>query len=73
MTAVDQRERRREVTRKLEEGKGLDVYLEQFKQQSLVLLFPSLPAGHATGESIEAFTSLFGGRLCTPPVGIRGG
>jgi len=35
--------------------------LEQFKQQSLVLLFPSLPAGHAAGESIEAFTSLFGG------------
>lgn len=35
--------------------------LERFKQQSLVLVYPSVPQGHADEESIEAFVSLFGG------------
>ena len=35
--------------------------LERFKQQSLVLLYPSVPHGHSDEESIEAFASLFGG------------
>jgi len=35
--------------------------LERFKQQSLVLVYPSVPNGHPDEESIEAFASLFGG------------
>ena len=35
--------------------------LERFTQQSLVLLYPSVPHGHTDEESIEAFVSLFGG------------
>lgn len=35
--------------------------LDQFKQQSLVLVFPSLPCDAPEAESIEAFTSIFGG------------
>ncbi|TWT43979.1 Protease 3 precursor [Phycisphaerae bacterium RAS1] len=35
--------------------------LERFKQQSVVLLYDGVPAGHDDEESIEAFTSLFGG------------
>jgi predicted Zn-dependent peptidase len=35
--------------------------LEQFKQQSLVLIYPSVRNGHADTESVEAFASLFGG------------
>jgi predicted Zn-dependent peptidase len=35
--------------------------LEQFKQQSLVVVYPSVPHGHAASESIEAFAALFGG------------
>ncbi|MEW6199414.1 MAG: pitrilysin family protein [Planctomycetota bacterium] len=35
--------------------------LERFKQQSLVLLYPSVPRGDADAENVEAFTHLFGG------------
>lgn len=35
--------------------------LPQFKQQSLILLYPSVPYGHEISESIGAFCSLFGG------------
>lgn len=35
--------------------------LERFQQQSLVLVYASVPHGHADEESIEAFVSLFGG------------
>jgi predicted Zn-dependent peptidase len=35
--------------------------LEQFKQQSVVLIYPSVPTGHADAETIELFQSLFGG------------
>ncbi|MFQ5805908.1 MAG: M16 family metallopeptidase [Phycisphaerae bacterium] len=35
--------------------------LEQFKQQSLILVFPSVPSGHRDTETIEVFQSLFGG------------
>ncbi|MGD8454536.1 MAG: pitrilysin family protein [Phycisphaerae bacterium] len=35
--------------------------LERFKQQSLVLVYPSVPAGHEDEEAVEAFVSLFGG------------
>lgn len=35
--------------------------LSQFQQQSVIEVFASLPQGHADAESIEAFTSLFGG------------
>lgn len=35
--------------------------LEQFQQQSVILLYPSVPSGHSDGETIEVFQSLFGG------------
>lgn len=35
--------------------------LEQFKQQSILLVYPSVQHGHDDSENIEAFTSLFGG------------
>lgn len=35
--------------------------LPQFKQQSLVLVFPSVPSTDPAGESIETFQALFGG------------
>ena len=35
--------------------------LDRFKQQSLALLYPAVPHGHADEESVEAFTALFGG------------
>jgi predicted Zn-dependent peptidase len=35
--------------------------LDRFKQQSVLLVYPSVPSGHADEESIEAFTMLFGG------------
>jgi predicted Zn-dependent peptidase len=35
--------------------------LGQFKQQSVVLVFPSVAHGHPAAESIEAFCSIFGG------------
>ena len=35
--------------------------LERFQQQSVLLVYPSLPSGHADEESLEAFVSLFGG------------
>jgi predicted Zn-dependent peptidase len=35
--------------------------LERFKQQSVVLVYPAIPAAHVDEESLEAFTSLFGG------------
>lgn len=35
--------------------------LERFKQQSVVLVFPSVPHGDASEESVEAFSGLFGG------------
>ena len=35
--------------------------MEQFQQQSVILLYPSVAAGHASGETIELFQSLFGG------------
>jgi predicted Zn-dependent peptidase len=35
--------------------------LNRFKQQSVILLYPSVPRGHAHEESVEAFTALFGG------------
>ncbi|MCK4342122.1 MAG: insulinase family protein [Phycisphaerae bacterium] len=35
--------------------------LDRFKQQSILLLYPSIPHGHADEESLEAFTGLFGG------------
>ncbi len=35
--------------------------LDRFKQQSVILLYPSVPRGHAHEESVEAFTALFGG------------
>jgi len=35
--------------------------LPQFKQQSLILLYPSVPQNHPDAESIEAFQSMFGG------------
>ncbi len=35
--------------------------LDQFKQQSVILIYPSVPNGHRDTETIEAFQSLFGG------------
>ena len=35
--------------------------LDQFQQQSIILLYPSVASGHFAGESIEVFQSLFGG------------
>lgn len=35
--------------------------LDRFKQQSLILLYPSVARDHAHAETIEAFTALFGG------------
>ena len=35
--------------------------LEQFQQQSIVLIYPSVRHGHPDGETIEVFQSLFGG------------
>jgi len=35
--------------------------LEQFKQQSLVLVYPSIPHGHPDAETVEIFQTLFGG------------
>jgi predicted Zn-dependent peptidase len=35
--------------------------LKRFKQHSLMLLYPSIPRGHADDETVEAFTALFGG------------
>jgi predicted Zn-dependent peptidase len=34
----------------------------QFQQQSLILIYPSVPSAHPAGESIEVFQSLFGGQ-----------
>lgn len=35
--------------------------LDRFKQQTLILVYPGVPVGDPAEESIEAFTSLFGG------------
>lgn len=35
--------------------------LEQFQQHSVILLYPSVPHDHAHADTIEAFSSLFGG------------
>ena len=35
--------------------------LDQFRQQSVLLVYPSVPSGDGRGESIEVFQSLFGG------------
>jgi len=35
--------------------------LPRFKQQSLVLLYPSVPSGHADDESVETLVSILGG------------
>lgn len=35
--------------------------LDQFKQQSIIILYPSVAYGHEMSESISAFSSLFGG------------
>jgi predicted Zn-dependent peptidase len=35
--------------------------LGQFKQQSIILVYPSVPSGHHDAETIEVFQSLFGG------------
>ncbi|MBK9119838.1 MAG: insulinase family protein [Phycisphaerales bacterium] len=35
--------------------------LDRFKQQSLILLYPAVPRGHVSEETIEAFCGLFGG------------
>ncbi len=35
--------------------------LARFKRQSVVLVYPSIPRGHADEDSVEAFTALFGG------------
>lgn len=35
--------------------------LEQFQQHSVILIYPGVPHNHAAADSIEAFTSLFGG------------
>ncbi len=35
--------------------------LERFKQQSIVILYPSIPRGDGDVEAVEAFTGLFGG------------
>jgi len=35
--------------------------LDQFKQQSIILIYASVPNGHRETETIEAFQSLFGG------------
>ena len=35
--------------------------LSQFQQQSVIMLFPSVPSGHACADTIELFQSLFGG------------
>ncbi len=35
--------------------------LERFNQQTVILVYPGVPAGHPDEESIEAFTHLFGG------------
>ncbi len=34
---------------------------ERFKQQSVLLIYPAVPRGHLAEESVEAFTSVFGG------------
>lgn len=36
--------------------------LPRFQQQSIVLAYPSIPRGHPMEESVEVFTSLFGGQ-----------
>lgn len=36
--------------------------LEQFQQQSVILLYPAVPSGHPDSEKIEVFQSLFGGQ-----------
>lgn len=35
--------------------------LEQFQQQAIAIVYPSVPEGHAHEDAIEAFTQLFGG------------
>ena len=35
--------------------------LDKFQQQSVILIYPSVPAGHRAEETIEVFQSLFGG------------
>jgi predicted Zn-dependent peptidase len=35
--------------------------LEQFRQQSVLAIYPSVPNGHRDSETIEAFQALFGG------------
>lgn len=35
--------------------------LDAFKQQAVLLVFPSVPSSHPAAESIEAFSSIFGG------------
>jgi predicted Zn-dependent peptidase len=35
--------------------------LEQFQQQSVILIYPSVPNGHRDGETVEVFQALFGG------------
>jgi len=35
--------------------------LEQFKQQAVILAYPSVPHTHADAETVDAFQSLFGG------------
>ncbi len=35
--------------------------LDRFQQQSIILIYPSVHNGHADGETIEVFQSLFGG------------
>jgi predicted Zn-dependent peptidase len=35
--------------------------LPRFQQQSILILYPSVPQGHAAAESIEVFSALFGG------------
>jgi predicted Zn-dependent peptidase len=35
--------------------------LEQFQQQSILLVYPSVPHGHRDAETIEVFQALFGG------------
>lgn len=35
--------------------------LPQFQQQCIILVYPSVPEGHADEESVEAFSAIFGG------------
>lgn len=46
---------------RLDPGGVRKLRLERFKQQSLVLLYPSVPMGHSDEECVEAFAALFGG------------